>query len=309
MAYPLFCLCLFYLLAPMSLFAQEAVSSPEVLSDNIVKRVDEVFLMISATDWRGRFVKDIGRDDVKIFDNHMPPAHWNYFEPHTDLPLRVMLMIDTSGSVAPRFRFEQQAASAFLKRVLRPGIDEAGVILFDEKVHEMQALTGNFDKIAIAFDGLHPGNSTLFYDAVIAGAQKLAENSAEQPMRRVLLVISDGKDNGSHASLRTAEYAALKSEAVILSLDSGSPSTGKSVGSKVLTDLATSSGGLVLPAQEKSELKKAFQKAETFLRNQYAVGYTPMNFKADGGFHRIELKAERRGLKLHARQGYFAPKN
>jgi VWFA-related protein len=300
---------LFFLLISVSLSAQEFISPPEVLSERIIKRVDEVFLTITATDRKGRFVSDMRREDLHILDNHLPPVRWTYFGPRTDLPLRVILMIDTSGSVTSRFRFEQQAATAFLRRVLRPGVDEAGVIQFDSAVRELQPLTGDIDKIVAGIDRARPGDATVFYDAVVLGAGKLAERRSDRPFRRVLLVISDGMDNGSHASLQAAESAALKSEAVILSVNSRPPASEKGAGDKILKDLAASTGGFVLPAQENYELKKAFQKAETFLRNQYAVGYAPMNFKADGRFRPIEVKAARHGLKLHTRQGYFAPQN
>ena len=157
---------------------------------------------------------------MRILDNHLPPAKWNYFEPHTDLPLRVILMIDTSGSVTSRFRFEQETARAFLKRVLRPGVDEASVIAFDSDVHELQPLTTDVDKIVMGIDRMRPGDETSFYDAVVLGSMKLAEEPAYGPLRRVLMIISDGVDNQSHASLQAAEEAAMKSEAVILALDS-----------------------------------------------------------------------------------------
>jgi len=307
MANPLLRSTLFCLLAYASAVGQQFDIPQEARSERIIKRVDEVFLMISATDRKGKFVSDITRNDLRILDNHLPPAKWNYFEPHTDLPLRVILMIDTSGSVSSRFRFEQEAARAFLKRVLRPGVDEAAVIAFDSDVYELQSLTSNVDRIVMAIDGMRPGDATAFYDAVVLGSMKLAEEPEDRPLRHVLMVITDGVDNQSHCSLQAAEQAAVKSEAVVLALDSSLPSGQKTAGAKALADLATSSGGFVLPAQEKSELKAALQKAEIFLRNQYAVGYTPMNFKADGRFRPIEIKAARHGLRLHARRGYFAP--
>jgi len=306
MANPLLRSTLFCLLAYAAAVAQEFNTHEGTLSETIIKRVDEVFLMISATDRKGRFVNDITRNDLRILDNHLPPAKWSYFEPHTDLPLRVILMIDTSGSVTSRFRFEQEAARTFLKRVLRPGVDEAGVIAFDSDVHELQPLTSSVDKIVMAVDRMRPGDATAFYDAVVLGSMKLAEGPVDRPLRRVLMVITDGVDNQSHCSLQAAEETAVKSEAVVLALDSSLPSTEKA-GAKVLSDLAMSSGGLVLPATEKSELKAALHKAEIFLRNQYAVGYTPMNLKSDGRFRSIEVKAARHGLRLHARRGYFAP--
>jgi VWFA-related protein len=107
--------------------------------------------------------------------------------------------------------------------------------------------------------------------------------------------------------LEEAEQEVLKSEAVILAFDANYPSDQVPKGAKVLQQLALSTGGFVLQSQDKSDFINALRKAEFFLRNQYAVGYTPMAFKADGTFRSIEVKASRRDLRVHARNGYFAP--
>jgi Ca-activated chloride channel homolog len=302
-------LSLCYLLLSSTFFAgQELAESSEGRSAlTISKRVDEVSLMLSVTDRNGRFVTDIKREDLQILDNHVPPQKWNYFQPRTDLPLRVILMVDTSSSIRERFRFEQQAANAFLKRVLRPEIDEAGVIAFNSEAREIRALTSDVKKIAEAINQMRPGGETVLYDALLLGAQKLSEKQQSQVLRRVIILITDGVDTQSHASLQAAERAASKSEAVILALDSNIPSEKHSKGAQILQQLALSSGGLVLPAEDKSELKKALQTAEIFLRNQYAVGYAPMDFRRNGNFRPIEVRSTRHGLKVHAREGYFAP--
>jgi Ca-activated chloride channel family protein len=264
MANLLLCSTLYCLFTFTSVVAQDFNARQEGLSERIVKRVNEVFLMISITDHKGRFVNDIRRDDLRILDNHQPPAKWNYFEPHTDLPLRVILLIDSSGSVTSRFRFEQDAARAFLKRVLRPGVDEASVITFDTDVRELQPLTSNVDKVVMAINRMRPGDATSFYDAVVLGSMKLAEGPDNHPLRRVLMIISDGIDNQSHASLQAAEEAAMKSEAAILALDSGFPSEEKTTGAKVLESLALSSGGFVLPARRNPSSSELWRKRRYF---------------------------------------------
>ena len=287
--------------------SQQLAATFDSPSERIVTRVDEVMLMISATDRRGRFVSNMRQEDFQILDNHHPPRKWNYFQPHTDLPLRVILVVDTSTSVGERLRLEQKAACAFLKRVLRSDIDEVALIAFESDVHKVQPLTADIESVATSLKHLRIGDETKLYDALITASQELNDLRERQPLRRVILLVTDGVDTRSQASLEEAEQEILKSEAVILAFDANYPSDQILHGAKVLQQLAVSTGGFVLPAQDKSDFINALRKAELFLRNQYAVGYTPMTVKADGSFRSIEVKAIRHGLRLHARNGYFSP--
>ena len=298
----------FLLLASTLVNSQQLAEVFDNPSEHIIRRVDEVVLMISATDRRGRFISNMRREDFEILDNHHPPSKWNYFQSHTDLPLRVMLVVDTSTSVGERLRLEQKAACAFLKRVLRPNVDEVGLIAFESEVHKVQPLTKDVSTIAAAIKNLHVGDETKLYDALVTGSQELNQISEVQPLRRVILLVTDGVDTKSQVSLERAEEELLKSEAVVLAFDANYPSDQVPKGAKVLQDLALSTGGFVLPSQDTSDFISALRKAELFLRNQYAVGYTPMALKADGSFRPIEVKAIRQGLRLHSRNGYYAPK-
>jgi len=298
----------YLLLASTLLTGQELAATFDNPSERIITRVDEVMLMISATDRRGRFISNMRREDFEILDNHQPPTKWNYFRPRTDLPLRVMLVVDTSTSVGERLRVEQKAACAFLKRVLRPNIDEVGLIAFESEVHIVQPLTSDVSTIATAIKNLHIGDETKLYDALVTGSQELNQISQVQPLRRVILLVTDGVDTKSQVSLERAEEELLKSEAVVLAFDANYPSDQVPKGAKILQDVALSTGGFVLPSQDKNDFISALRKAELFLRNQYAIGYTPMAFKADGTFRPIEIKALRQGLRLHSRNGYYAPR-
>lgn len=289
--------------------SQQLAATFDSSSERIITRVDEVRLMISATDHRGRFISNMKREDFQILDNHYPPSKLNYFQPRTDLPLSVVMVVDTSTSVGERLRLEQKAACAFLKRVLRPEIDEVALIAFESDVHKVQPLTRDVQSVAIAIKHLSTGDETKLYDALIAASQELNEVPEGQPVRRVILLVTDGVDTSSQASLEEAEQELVKSEAVVLAFDANYESDQIPKGARILQQLALSSGGFVLPAQQKSDFIRALRKAELFLRNQYAVGYTPMAFKADGMFRLIEVKPNRHGLRLHARNGYFAPKH
>src|SRR2546429_8873714 len=82
----------------------------------IRKRVDEVNVLFIATDKHGKFVRNLNESDFSILDDKRPPDSIVSFNRQTDLPLRLGLLIDTSGSVKSRFGFEQEAATQFLKQ-------------------------------------------------------------------------------------------------------------------------------------------------------------------------------------------------
>src|SRR5215470_7118246 len=200
----------YLMLITMPVSSQQLAETFESPSERIVKRVDEVMLMMSATDRRGRFISNMRREDFEILDNHHPPSKWNYFQSHTDLPLRVMLVVDTSTSVGERLRLEQKAACAFLKRVLRPNVDEVGLIAFESEVHKVQPLTKDVSTIAAAIKNLHVGDETKLYDALVTGSQELNQISEVQPLRRVILLVTDGVDTKSQVSLERAKEELLK---------------------------------------------------------------------------------------------------
>src|SRR5690348_12963677 len=166
----------------------------------ITKRVNEVNLIFTVTDKHGHFVNNLTQDQVQVLDNHEPPDRITYFQAQTDLPLRVALLVDTSDSVASRFAFEQRAAAAFLRQSLRNPSDAGLVVGFDSDIHVMQSLTSDVGQLASALGRLKTGGTTHLYDAITYAAQKLRTHQ-ERPLRRAVVLISDGVDNGSRSTL------------------------------------------------------------------------------------------------------------
>src|SRR6267143_2012090 len=104
----------------------------------IKKRVDEVDVLFIATDRHGKFVRNLNQGDFSILDDHKPPQSIVNFIRHTDLPLELGLLVDTSGSVRSRFDFEQEAAIGFLQHTLRPNFDKAFVMGFSGRSQVVQ---------------------------------------------------------------------------------------------------------------------------------------------------------------------------
>lgn len=272
------------------------------------KRVDEVNLTFTVTDSKGHFVSALPKEAFKLLDNHQPPQAMGYFHPQTNLPLRVALLIDESDSIRGRFKFEQKAASIFLKRILRPDVDQAFVVGFSSTVNLASDTTGDVERLSRAIHSLKSEGETALYDALIYACKKLRENREPQITRRAIILITDGMDTRSSAILADAEEAAARADVLIYALSTNNLEENRHPkGDAVLSLLTEPTGGHILPAREETDLKHAFGEIEKALRSQYAMGYHPADFKPDGSFRQIELLATRKGLKVQCRKGYFAP--
>jgi Ca-activated chloride channel homolog len=273
------------------------------------KRVNEVNLVFTVTDKKGRLVRDLTADDLQLLDNKHAPASLRFFQKQSDLPLRIALLIDTSSSIERRLNFEKRGARMFLKELLRPEIDEAFVASFDERVHVLQDFTNNPELLARSFNGLKAAGQTVLFDALVLAARKLRETGNGNITRRVIVLITDGEDNRSKALLNDAEQAVIGSDAVVYALSTNNLIGLYPQGEAVLELLTRSTGGSILPVRAEGQFKKAFAELEKALRSQYALGYSPENFQADGSFHSVELTSRKRGYKVRCRRGYFAGKN
>ncbi len=300
--------------SPTDLGREREMRSPrlsepaENMGFTISKQVDEVNLFLSVTDSKGRFISDLTANDLQLLDDHKPPAKWSYFQARTNLPLRVILAVDVSTSIRERLHFEQQAASAFLKLILRKETDEAAVVAFGSKVQEKTTgMTSDAGTLEASIRTLQANGETAMYDAIIHSCHKLRESKSSSVVRPVIILITDGVDTASKETLKAAEDAALRSEAAIFALDASSIYETDRKGRLVLEQLTRETGGFVLPARENADLKGAFNQIAKILRNQYALGYPPPELEANGKFRRIEVTSNRHGLQVHARFGYFAP--
>lgn len=272
------------------------------------KSVDEVNLLFTVVDGKGRFVNKLRLDDFNLLDNNRPPEKIGAFQQESDLPLRVALVIDLSGSISHRFKFEQDAAAAFLKKILRPKTDRAAVIGFNEKVDLQQDLTGDVTSLTSAVRRLQPHGETALFDALIFAANRLSK-SPEAGTRRMIILISDGEDNRSLRKMHEVQEAALRAEAPIYTLSTNQFRSGEySKGEAVLELLARYSGGELIPAHESHEVVKAFRQVEEALRSQYVLSYKPAAFQRDGNFRQIGLNVRKSNLKVECRRGYFAPR-
>jgi Ca-activated chloride channel homolog len=273
----------------------------------IHKRVDEVNVLFIATDKHGKFVRDLGQSDFSILDDHKPPQSIVNFRRETDLPLHLGLLIDVSGSVQSRFGFEQDAAITFLQKTVRAGFDKAFVVGFNKQSQMAQDSTDNVQLLSAGVHRLHDGGGTALYDAIYrASKEKFLKDRPDHPVRKAIVVVSDGEDNQSEVSRTQAIEMAQRAEVIIYAIstdDSGLILRGD----KVLEQLAAATGGRAFFPFKMKDITRSFASIEDELRSQYVVSYRPADFDADGRFRSIEISALKKDLQVRARKGYYAP--
>lgn len=270
-------------------------------------RVNEVNVLFIATDKHGKFVRDLSQNDFSILDDHKPPQAILNFRRETDLPLHLGLLVDVSGSVDSRFDFEQTAATSFLQHTLRAGFDKAFVEGFNTHTQMAQDFTDNVSLLSASVHTLQDGGGTALYDAVYrACKEKFLKDRPDRPVRKAIIIVSDGEDNQSEYSKAQAIEMAQRAEVIIYAIstdDSGLVMRGD----KVLVQLAEATGGRAFFPFKMKDITHSYAAIEDELRSQYVVSYRPADFDADGRYRSIEISSLKKDLQVRARKGYFAP--
>jgi len=280
---------------------------PQSAVITIRARVNEVNVLFIATDKHGKFVRDLNQNDFTILDDHKPPQAIVNFRRETDLPLHLGLLIDVSGSVNNRFDFEQQAATSFLQSTIRASFDKAFILGFNSQTQLTQDFTDNVQLLSAGVHKLQDGGGTALYDAVYhACKEKFLKDRPDHPVRKAIVVVSDGEDNQSEFSRAQAIEMAQRAEVIIYAIstdDSGLVMRGD----KVLEQLAEATGGRAFFPFKMKDITHSYAAIEDELRSQYVVSYRPADFDADGRYRSIEISSLKKDLQVRARKGYFAP--
>jgi VWFA-related protein len=291
--------------------------------------VDVVNILASVRDKRGGLVGNLDKKDFSIFEDGKQ-QEIKYFTRETDLPLTIGLLVDVSGSQRNLIQIERDAASQFFSSVLRKK-DEAFLIMFGEEAELLQDYTNSTRllnqglselRVSSGVGGLGPGpvptsggpRGTVLYDAVYLAAN---EKLRGEVGRKVIVVITDGVDEGSRLTIKQAIEAAQKSDAVIYSIDYSDPSAygfgpfgHMSVGGGVaaLRQMSDETGGHVYTVDRRHPLDQVFKELQDEMRSQYAIGYTPTNDVKDGSYRKLDIKLASKDMKAQARKGYYAVK-
>jgi VWFA-related protein len=272
-------------------------------------RSDEVNVIFTVTDKHNKFIKDLKKDQFKILDNNRPPRQILDFAAETDLPLRVGLLIDASNSIRDRFLFEQDAAISFLHQIIRPRTDKAFVLAFDEVWDLTQDFTNDLDRLTKGIKVIRPGGGTALWDAVFyACRDKLMKEKETGPVRRAIILVSDGDDNQSRVLRQEAIEMAQRAGVIVYTISTNLSNT-PDEGDRSLRMLADATGGQAFFPFKLQDVANAFHDINEELRSQYSVFYKPENFEANGQFRPIQIIADNKKYKVRAKKGYFVPRD
>jgi VWFA-related protein len=302
--------------------ASKAEPQPVDIGDvqTLKVNVNLVNVYFSVRDKAG-FITNLHKDDCSIYEDKALQKTKNFTQ-EKNLPLTIGILLDTSGSQMNVLPLEQTSGAEFLKDVLTPK-DEAFLISFDINVNLLSDYTNSPREIKRAIDsaqintgagtGSVTGNGaargTLLYDAVyLAAHDKLRQEAG----RKILVLLTDGGDQGSQETLKSSIEAAQKANAivyVILIADRGfygGFSMGYT-GDGDMERLAKETGGRVINVGNNGKkLQEAFDQIQDELRTQYLASYTPTNPKInDGTFRTLNITCQA-GQKIQARKGYYA---
>jgi VWFA-related protein len=290
--------------------ATQAAEPPTDVNAPLIKiPVNEVNLIFTVTDKHGHYIPNLRQSDFALLDDRKAPAKVTSFHQQINLPLRVGIVIDTSTSIRSRFEFEQQSAVEFLLQVLKAKSDRAFVMGFDVMPTVTQDWTNNIDALQTGVNRMRPGGGTALFDAVYTACRdKLLDVSrGQEPVRKAIVLLSDGDDNQSRVRSDEAIKECERAETIIYAISTNwTPSRGK--GDEVLKQLAEETGGQVYFPPSVDELTNSFKSIEEELRSQYALTYTPADFKYNGAFRPIYLYCNDRRYMVRAKKGYFAPR-
>lgn len=297
--------------------AQAAASpspSPSEPREVIYTRVVQV--PVAVTDRRGQFVKGLTKNDFQVYEDRVQQNIDNFSDEHESLPIYVGVLMDTSASVVGKLRFEQEASMNFLQTVLRIRRDRALFATFDDEVTLRQDFTDKLDLLDRAVFGVKKhGMKTALYDAIW---QFCDEKMRSAPGRRVLVLITDGDDTHSKATMREAIDIAQRTNTMIFAVSTraGLSSTvpGVEMGQvldssdRELQKLCEETGGQAFFTGDILSLERSFNKIRDELHTQYVLTYRPTNQNYDGSYRRIEVKLTngRNDLKIRTKRGYNA---
>jgi VWFA-related protein len=284
-----------------------AQPNPDQPTATIKVQVNEVNLIFTVTDKKGKFITGLKRENFGLLDDGRPPLAVLRFTQQTNLPLRVGIMLDTSSSIRQRFQFEQDSAIEFLLQILHRD-DRAFVEGFDIQTDLAQDFTNNVDHLNQGIRKLRPGGGTALFDALYKTCKDqmlpLQETGA---VRRALILVSDGDDNYSRVEESDAIKMCQRADTIVYTISTNiSPSKDK--GDDVLRQISEATGGQAFYPIKLEDVAIGFRNIEEELRSQYHLVYRPANLKMDGSFRTIYLQATDPRYHVRAQKGYFAPR-
>jgi VWFA-related protein len=297
--------------APAAPATAPAITPGVVTKENgkytLVQNAYEIRLNASVIDGSGKSVDSLPQSAFQVFEDNVPQAIVGFR--HEDLPVSLGLLIDSSGSMYDK-RAAVDASSLDLVKLSNPK-DEEFLVDFSSEAYIDQDFTSDITKLQQGLSYIKSSGGTALYDAVIASADYLAKNG-KQP-KQVLLIITDGDDNASSASLEQTirrvqdlDGPAIYCIGLLFGEDVSRSEARHS--REVLTELAEQTGGEAYFPKSLREVDGIAQQVAQDIRTQYTLEYHTTNAPSNGGYRKIRVTANEKGfhnLQVRTRTGYF----
>jgi VWFA-related protein len=271
--------------------------------------VDTVSLAVTVLDEEGRLASELQQENFQVFEDGVPQQI--QFFSRGELPLRMVILVDTSGSMRSKLALAQEAAVRFV-RSLKPG-DQVQVVEFNDRVLTLAEFTSDFDQVEQAIRATEATGATSLYNAIYVSLKDLHREQPEELDRRAIVVLSDGNDTKSVVGFEDVKEQARKSNVIIYSISLRATEEDlvkdKYRNAKYELDmLARESGGVSYAPEKLSDLSGVYEQIANELKSQYSLGYVSTNTATDGAWRRLQVISSEAGTEIRTRPGYFAPR-
>jgi len=293
--------------ALLSLFVCGLAAIPAIAQEPIFRdSTTLVRVVVTVKDPKGQTIGDLQETDFKLYDSGVRQA-LRVFEHHTEIPLSISILIDTSGSTNKDLGYETNSVEKFIKALLKEGNPEDAVSLysFNHEVILQADFNRRLTRLQNALGHLKAEAGTSLYDAVYLAGRHMEKRDG----RHVMIIVTDGGDTTSKEDFQAALRAVQLSESIVYPIlvtpILGEP--GRNLGGeRVLAQLASTTGGRVFEPISANQLDRNFQEILRDLRTQYLLAFRPENLPPNlPDFHPIRVEASRPELKVSTRSGYY----
>jgi Ca-activated chloride channel family protein len=275
--------------------------------------VDLVALSVVVTDGQGRFVGGLSADDFTVVEDRV--AQTISFFASMPLPIDLAILLDISASMTERLQTVQQAAIAFTSSI-RAG-DRISVVGIKDTVRVLQPLDDDVTAARAAIRGTRASGNTSLYNALYLTLKELIKHrrTEGEVRRQAIVVLSDGEDTTSLVGFDDVMELAKRSGVAIYTITLRSPHAmnvllrdraSAAAADYAMKALALESGARPFFPADIKELEAVYNLIADELANQYLVGYSSSNARADGTYRRVEVRVDRAGIRTRTRNGYFA---
>lgn len=281
-----------------------AQSQPPVSGGQVFRsRVEVITVAATVFDADGRLAPDLPRDAFEIYDDGEPQPIVQFT--HERVPVGLGVLLDVSDSMFGRRMADARAAvSRFLFDLVDPS-DEFFVYGFNHAPLLVSSWTRDSAMVTSRLAALQPSGGTAVYDAVLTALPLYATRN--QP-RAAMVIISDGADTASDASVRDLRSALIRSDAFVYAIAIDSPEK-RPINTRVnpiaLREITDDTGGRTEVVTDSADLAAATQRVAEELNSQYVLGYNAPR-GSDGQYHSIRVRVRNPGYKVRARRGYMA---